>query len=357
MTREEAIKEAYGIPVTKAQHEALQFLIPELRDSEDERIRKEIIDYLGLVGKCDGDYAQPMIDRWIAYLEKQKEQKSREDIINETVKDKAFTTKLLKSAGIVDETGELAEMYRSGQDSTKCIPDSVKFDEGFKTGREVGFCEGVESVKSAGCSEEEQTIIEGACNALKIHGHSKLADKLKSIRPINQEWSEDERMRKAIEYAIGQSTHSDGTLINGVSSEEALAYLEKRKEEQSGNEDRYMEGYMNRMNNALKRYIPVDKLITKIVELRKELPNTIEHLNDEESGFARGQQYELTAIEAEILCLQQEQTEVYLEKFGEIARHLIAVKDHEEDMRLDESEWLLLERIGYPERFNARKEE
>lgn len=62
------------------------------------------------------------------------------------------------------------------------------------------------------------------------------------------------------------------------------------------------------------KYIDEDKLIAKIVELRKELPNTIEHLNDEESGFARGQQYELTAIEAEILCLQQEQPEVELEK-------------------------------------------
>lgn len=60
----------------------------------------------------------------------------------------------------------------------------------------------------------------------------------------------------------------------------------------------------------MSRCIPADKLIAKIVELRKELPNTIEHLNDEESGFARGQQYELTAIEAEILCLQQEQPEL-----------------------------------------------
>lgn len=53
----------------------------------------------------------------------------------------------------------------------------------------------------------------------------------------------------------------------------------------------------------------------------------------------------------------QGQPEVDLEKLGGIARHLIAVKDHEEDMRLDEGEWRLLERIGYPERFNARKEE
>lgn len=58
-----------------------------------------------------------------------------------------------------------------------------------------------------------------------------------------------------------------------------------------------------------KKYIDADKLIAKIVELRKELPDTIEHFNDEESGFARGQQYELTAIESEILCLQQEQPE------------------------------------------------
>lgn len=57
------------------------------------------------------------------------------------------------------------------------------------------------------------------------------------------------------------------------------------------------------------RYIDADKLIAKIAELRKELPDTIEHLNDEESGFARGQQYELTTMEAEILCLLQEEDE------------------------------------------------
>lgn len=209
MTREEAIKEAYGIPVTKAQHEALQFLIPELRDSEDERIRKKLLEYFTARKSEEGDIDEEWYglsyEEIIAYLEKQKEQteelstrlnglmqeyvhagkdeeeqehrlkcyqlfwdalgdseffeqkeqKSREDIINETVKDKAFTIKLLKSAGILDETGELAEMYRSGQDSTECIPDSVKFDEGFKTGREVGFREGVESSKFAEWSEED----------------------------------------------------------------------------------------------------------------------------------------------------------------------------------------------------------
>ena len=73
MTREEAIDVVRNIYQTDKEKEALVVLIPELAESDDERIRKEIIDYLGLVGKGDGDYAQPMIDRWIAYLEKQKE--------------------------------------------------------------------------------------------------------------------------------------------------------------------------------------------------------------------------------------------------------------------------------------------
>lgn len=49
--------------------------------------------------------------------------------------------------------------------------------------------------------------------------------------------------------------------------------------------------------------------------------------------------------------------EVDLEKFGEIARHLIAVKEHIEDMRLDSEEWSMLEKIGYPERFKSQKGE
>ena len=51
MKREEAIKEAYGIPVNKKQHEALQILIPELAESEDERIRKAILSGLEYLEK------------------------------------------------------------------------------------------------------------------------------------------------------------------------------------------------------------------------------------------------------------------------------------------------------------------
>ena len=137
-------------------------------------------------------------------VDEQKEQKSIEDVMKNITKNKEAATNFLKSAGIMDDNGELAEMYRSEQsipDSvlqkikraiTNCkklsehykdteenfhqyyggkaeglqlalayfgneneqsleeyVPDSVKFNEGFKTGREVGFREGAESVKPA----------------------------------------------------------------------------------------------------------------------------------------------------------------------------------------------------------------
>ena len=78
MTREEAIKVAYGIPVTKAQHEALQFLIPELAENEDEKIRKTLID---IVKRACSKYGVQLTftgdglteEKILAYLEKQKD--------------------------------------------------------------------------------------------------------------------------------------------------------------------------------------------------------------------------------------------------------------------------------------------
>ena len=76
MTREEAIRilASSCIPGSK-QTEALETLIPELRESEDERTRKEIIEFIRSQIE-DGNSVG--WDRWIAYLEKQKEQKPAE---------------------------------------------------------------------------------------------------------------------------------------------------------------------------------------------------------------------------------------------------------------------------------------
>lgn len=76
MTKEEAIHNVkyglLGLYIDDKTKAALETLIPELKESDDDKVRKEIIEYLKCVGKGDGDYAQPMINRWISYLEKQE---------------------------------------------------------------------------------------------------------------------------------------------------------------------------------------------------------------------------------------------------------------------------------------------
>ena len=65
--------------------EALETLIPELKESEDERIRKSLVDWLKSLLEDyyeDGDVAAlemaNHVECWIAYLEKQKESPKKE---------------------------------------------------------------------------------------------------------------------------------------------------------------------------------------------------------------------------------------------------------------------------------------
>lgn len=76
MTREEAIKEAYGIPVNKKQHEALQILIPELNVSGDERIRMALCDIVRDMPYMETELRAHglTVEKTLAYLEKWKEE-------------------------------------------------------------------------------------------------------------------------------------------------------------------------------------------------------------------------------------------------------------------------------------------
>ena len=85
MTKEEAIKfvrENMHLSYDEGNiFEAIKTLVPELSESEDERIRKEIIGYLTHRADVTAFVDETKdCERWIAYLEKQKEQKSVECI-------------------------------------------------------------------------------------------------------------------------------------------------------------------------------------------------------------------------------------------------------------------------------------
>lgn len=77
MTREEAIKILMGHSHTPQERAALEVLIPELRESEDERISKELIAFFQ--DDLRGDYWHDLeVGHILAWLGKQKEQKPAE---------------------------------------------------------------------------------------------------------------------------------------------------------------------------------------------------------------------------------------------------------------------------------------
>ena len=76
MTREEAIKELRSFigQLTEGCQDVIKVLIPELEESEDERIRRALISYLNEIGNSGvASFNGFSIKEYITYLEKQKE--------------------------------------------------------------------------------------------------------------------------------------------------------------------------------------------------------------------------------------------------------------------------------------------
>ena len=75
MTRKEAI-EVYNGLINEKIKAAFEFFAPELREGEDERIRKNIV---ATIEQCPDDFLNPKNrDRMLDWLEKQKEPKPAE---------------------------------------------------------------------------------------------------------------------------------------------------------------------------------------------------------------------------------------------------------------------------------------
>ena len=75
MTKEEAIKILMGYSHTPQERAALEVLIPELAESEDEKTRKWLYDYFSSIKEMIWVHRDITCEQILAYLEKQKEQK------------------------------------------------------------------------------------------------------------------------------------------------------------------------------------------------------------------------------------------------------------------------------------------
>ena len=99
----------------------IDVIVPELKESEGElawlkRFIQEEIDCLSFDIRDSEDRVKlKNLQRSIAWLEKQSEQKSTNEIAKEVCKNKTSAVAFLKSAGIMNEKGELAEQYRQGE--------------------------------------------------------------------------------------------------------------------------------------------------------------------------------------------------------------------------------------------------
>ena len=129
-------------------------IVVKKKESEDERIRKAMISGMTALKEQGKEFfATIPLNDCIDWLEKQGEEKSLYDIAKEVIKDKDAATSFLKSCGIMNENGELADEYKIKQGEQKSV-DNVepKFHEGdFIVNKEgnvykvVGVCDIVEN--------------------------------------------------------------------------------------------------------------------------------------------------------------------------------------------------------------------
>ena len=128
MTREEAIRRIKEWNLDADDMEVLSEVIPELKESEDEKIRKGLIRHLEELRDWKVDTMVPIkvsshYDAWITWLEKQKEQKPSEwseddsiksGILSEIIFDYAFHKDALdENQDLTDEYAELDNWLES----------------------------------------------------------------------------------------------------------------------------------------------------------------------------------------------------------------------------------------------------
>ena len=169
MTREEAIEVYNGLVNTKIK-EAFEFFAPELRDSEDERVRKVLVD---MVKRETGFTGFPSQGQVLAYLEKQKEQKPvQSDVEKEYVR-------ILKSI--------VSDFIRDKKPKDTLLYQDI-FD--WLEGRHI-------EQKPTEWSEEDKMNLNGCICSLHQYGYMTYADFLRhlperfNLQP-KQEWSEED---------------------------------------------------------------------------------------------------------------------------------------------------------------------
>jgi len=191
----EKLKKYEGSPTLWSYDDMCEKFFPELAENEDEKIRKEITEFLKRAsgGFLDATTHCKTFGKWLTWLEKQGEQKTTDkvepkfkagDVIRH--KEQGFTCKIIA----VDTEYRLSE----------CSGTHLPFD----------FQDAYELVEQKPWSEEDEEIIRSIFLGIEAYspsiiygnGKEKVLNWIKSLRPQNRWKPTEEQMRQLHKYCI-----------------------------------------------------------------------------------------------------------------------------------------------------------
>ena len=329
MTREEAI-EVYNGLINKKIREAFEYFVPELRESEDERIRKDIVAHYKLMKEkalLDNQEGTAEIvrvcDDALAWLEKQKEQKQTDlpagfyfiDLDGKKYYSKEFRYGDMKvkvnDQKPTDYWSVMDDIALDGNIKQKPVEreedNETDIQKAFREGKNAGREEVLNHPEEYGLQElvawskEDCKPFNDALSGLK-YAYEDLTNqksfdsandikeafdwmqaRLKYLCPVKQEWSESDGEDERIKKDIVASVEMRGDLTQGRKSE-IYAYLEKQKEPKDPFDDEqfrkgYETGYEDAARVNFKRNERFDECLAKCdPKVRKEVSDNIDKM-------------------------------------------------------------------------------
>ena len=212
MTREEAIKELSGFigQLTEGCQEAIKVLIPELAESEDERMIKAIVD--ALLSHSNSINLLSLrgfqIEDVKAWLEKQKEQKDYRKLYEDIAKSEWFKKAYEgKSLGCDEEQKEQKPINESNMHEPT-LDEARKWNEEYEKGYSLGYENG-RNEQRLEWSNEDENRFNNLCRIIReAEGWNEVSknvfiDWLKSLRP-QPRWKPSEEQMEALFWTLHQ---------------------------------------------------------------------------------------------------------------------------------------------------------
>ena len=208
MTREEAIKELRGFigQLTEGCQEAIKVLIPELCESDDERIRAFLYDFIKVCAWSEKQF--PPREKCLAYLEKQKEQKDYRKLYEDIAKSEWFKKAYEgKSLGCDEEQKEQKPINESNMHEPT-LDEARKWNEEYEKGYSLGYENG-RNEQRLEWSNEDENRFNNLCRIIReAEGWNEVSknvfiDWLKSLRP-QPRWKPSEEQMEALFWTLHQ---------------------------------------------------------------------------------------------------------------------------------------------------------